>query len=96
MTKQRLWLKKVFPIKFLRQILTTHSPSKIAELLGVDHNTMLKFMKNVYKLNLMDKGYYIKLSYERKQSSVKNKLNKIYNERTQLLLEIGERNPFNQ
>jgi len=96
MTKQRLWLKKVLPIKFLRQILTTHSPSKIAELLGVDHNTMLKFMKNVYKLNLMDKGYYIKLSYERKQSSVKNKLNKIYNERTQLLLEIGERNPFNQ
>lgn len=96
MTKQRLWLKKVLPIKFLGQILTTHSPSKIAELLGVDHNTMLKFMKNVYKLNLMDKGYYIKLSYERKQSSVKNKLNKIYNERTQLLLEIGERNPFNQ
>lgn len=44
----------------------------------------------------MDKGYYIKLSYERKQSSVKNKLNKIYNERTQLLLEIGKINPFNQ
>ncbi len=96
MTKQRLWLKKVLPIKFLRQILTTHSPSKIAELLGVDHNTLLKFMRNVYNLNLMDKGYYIKLSYERKRSSAKNKLCKLYNERTQLLAEIGERNPFNQ
>ena len=96
MTKQRLWLKKVLPIKFLRQILTTHSPSKIAELLGIDHNTLLKFMRNVYNLNLKDKGYYIKLSYERKQSSAKNKLNKIYNERTQLIAEIGERNPFNQ
>ena len=96
MTKQRMWLKKVLPIKILRQILTTHSPSKIGELIGVDHNTLLKFMKNVYKLNPKDKGYYISLSYERKKSSAKNKLNKSYNERTQQLIEIGEKNPFKQ
>ena len=96
MTKQRMWLKKVLPANFLKQILTTHSPSKIGELVGVDHNTLLKFMKNVYKLNPKDKGYYIKLSYERKQSSAITKLNKLYNERTQHLIEIGEKNPFKQ
>lgn len=94
MTKQRIWLKKVLPITFLKQILETHSPSKIAELIGVDHNTLLKFMRNVCKLTPKEKGYYIRLSYERKKSSVKNKLNITYNERTQQLSKIGELNPF--
>ena len=94
MTKQRKWLKKVLPITFLKQILETHSPSKIAELIGVDHNTLLKFVRNVCKLTPKEKGYYIRLSYERKKSSVKNKLNIIYNERTQHLTKIGELNPF--
>jgi hypothetical protein len=53
-------------------------------------------MKKVYKLNPKDKGYYISLSYERKKSSAKNELNKLYKERTQHLLEIGENNPFKQ
>lgn len=39
---------------------------------------------------------YVRLSYERKKSSAKNKLNKSYNERTQQLIEIGEKNPFKQ
>jgi len=51
-------------------------------------------MRNVYKLTPKEKGYYIRLSYERKKSSVKNKLNIIYNERTQHLSKIGESNPF--
>ena len=60
------------------------------------HNTLLKFIKKVYKLNSKEKGYYISLSYERKKSSAKSKLNGIYNERTQHLIEIGKKNPFKQ
>lgn len=94
MTKQRKWLEKALPEKFLKEILETHSPSKIAELVRVDHNTLLKFMRTVYKLTPKEKGYYIKLSYKRKKSSLKSKLNLIYNERTQHLSKIGELNPF--
>ncbi len=96
MTKQRKWLKKELPLKLLNPILKTHSPSKIAELIGIDHNTFIKFLKLVYKINPQDKGYYLRLSYERKRNPKKSDINRIYNERTQQLFEIGKRNPFNQ
>ena len=57
---------------------------------------MLKFIKKVYNLTPKEKGDYIRLSYERKRKSASNKLNKLYNERTQQLIEIGEKNPFKQ
>lgn len=96
MTKQRKWLKKELPLEHLNLILKTHSPSKIAELIGIDHNTFIKFLKLVYSINPQDKGYYLRLSYERKRNSKTSKINRIYNERIQQLFEIGKRNPFNQ
>jgi hypothetical protein len=54
------------------------------------------FLKFVYSITLQDKGYYLGLSYERKRNPKKSKINRIYNERTQQLFEIGKRNPFNQ
>ena len=96
MTKQRRWLKKELPVKLLNPILKTHSPSKIAELIGIDHNTFIKFLKLVCSITPLDKGYYLRLSYERKQNPKKSKINRIYNEITQQLFEIGKRNPFNQ
>ena len=95
MTKQRKWLKKELPLKLLIPILKTHSPSKIAELVGIDHNTFIKFLKLVYSINPQDKGYYLRLSYERKRNPKESKINRIYNEKTQQLFEIGKRNPFN-
>jgi len=92
MTKQRKWLKDKFPLNYLKEVLTTHSPSKIAELIGVDHNTFLNFLKVVYDIVPQEKGYYIRLSYERKKNP---KLNQIYKEKTYQLLEIGKKNPFN-
>ena len=94
MTKQRLWLKKVLPVNILKEFLFTHSPNKIALLLRIDHNTFLKFISQVYKLEIRDKGYYISLSYKRKKLPLNDVFIRIYNERTQYLKEIGRRNPF--
>jgi len=94
MTKQRLWLKKVLPANILREILVTHSPNKMAILIGIDHNTLTKFISQIYNLKIRDKGYYISLSYKRKKSSSNDDFIRIYNERTQYLKEIGRKNPF--
>ncbi len=96
MTKQRLWIKKELPKEYLKTILKTHSPSKIAKLIGIDHNTFLKFLRVVYNIKPKEKGYYIALSYDRKQQSDNSELNRIYVETTRHLIDIGKRNPFIQ
>lgn len=95
MTKQRIWLKKEFSLNYLKQVLNTHSPSRIAKLIGFDHITFLKFLKNVYKIIPPNKGYYLGLSYQRREKPANNKLVQEYKKITKELLEIGKRNPFN-
>jgi len=88
MTKNRIWLKDNLPKEFLVLILNTLSPSTIAKLIGIDHNTMIKFIDLVYKIPRRDKGYYIRLASERNQQSKTSELNLLYNQLTQILIKI--------
>ena len=94
MTRNRIWLIDILPKDFLVRILDTHSPSTIAKLIGIDHNTMIKFIDFVYKIPRKDKGYYIKLSSDRKREAETSELNQLYNQLTRLLIIIGNSNPF--
>ena len=94
MTKQRIWLKKEISLDYLIRVLNTHSPSRIAKLIGFDHITFLKFIKNVYKIIPPKKGYYIGLSYQRREKSLNIKVDQEFKKITNELLEIGKRNPF--
>jgi len=94
MTKTRIWLMDILSKDFLMQVLNTHSPSMIAELIGIDHNTMIKFIDRVYRIPRKDKAYYIRLAYERNRQPKTSDLNRLYDQLTELLIEIGSKNPF--
>jgi len=66
----------------------------VAELIRIDHNTLIKFIDRVYRISRRDKGYYIRLASERNRQSKTSELNRLYNQLTQLLIKIGNNNPF--
>ncbi|MFX1489232.1 MAG: hypothetical protein ACFFBI_08800 [Promethearchaeota archaeon] len=94
MTKIRLWLMEMLPKDFLIRVLETHSPSKVAELIGIDHITLIKFIDCVHKIPRKDKSYYIKLAYRRNRQSKGSEYNVLYDEITHLLTDIRDKNPF--
>jgi hypothetical protein len=94
MTKNRIWLMDILPKDLLERILNTHSPTTIAKLIGIDHNTMVKFIDFVYKIPRKDKGYYIKLTSKRNRQAEISELNRLYNHFTRVLINIGNENPF--
>ena len=78
----------------LEEVLNTHSPSTIANILGMDHNTLIKFIDNIYKITRYNKAYYIKLSNQRKKQPKDSHINKIYENITQFLIDLRKNNPF--
>ncbi|MBY8984763.1 MAG: hypothetical protein KGD65_06840 [Candidatus Lokiarchaeota archaeon] len=94
MTKNRIWLMDILPKDLLERIFNTHSPSTIANLIGIDHNTMIKFIDFVYKIPRKDKAYYIKLASERNRQTESSELNRLYNHFSNVLINIGNENPF--
>jgi len=93
-TKRRIWLSNTLSKETLEKILKTHSPSTIANYIGLDHNTFTKFIDRVYKIPHFNKAYYIGLSYERKKQSKNSSLNKLYEETNRFLIELRKNNTF--
>jgi len=49
----------ILPKDFLVRILDTHSPSMVAELIGINHNTLIKFIDRVYRIPRKDRAHYM-------------------------------------